>query len=161
MANKDSGNLHAIDLPAEIKEGWGITNTDKELIISDGSSTLYFIQANSSNLTDFKVVRSIEVKENNKTYSYLNELEYSNGYIFANVFLSNEILIIDPKDGDIKKIIDFSLLTRFEKSINNGADIDVLNGIAFDKKHDRFYITGKHWSHIYYVKLKSDIKNIK
>lgn len=141
-----------------IQEGWGITNSDKELIISDGSNRIYFLNEK------FEVVRDILVHDKmNTDYTYINELEYVNGKIVANIWLTNKIFIINPIDGLVERMLDMSLLTRYESKFAN-RDKDVLNGIAYDLKNERykyfkfsFYITGKNWSHLYYLKFKFDI----
>jgi glutamine cyclotransferase len=151
-----------LDLPKSIKEGWGITNNENELIISDGSDSIYFV---NGDLNNFVVKRSIQVKNSstNKRYTYLNELEYAYDLIFSNVWMTNKIIIIDPKTGnDIKyysiliifRDIDFTPLVNYENKIKGDKMIDVLNGIAYDKVNDAFYITGKLWTNIYYVKFK-------
>jgi glutamine cyclotransferase len=89
-----------IRLPNEIGEGWGITNTKNELIISDGSDKLFFIEPLEN---EFKVKRYVEVKDSttDRVYDNLNELEYAYDYVFSNIWFSNVILIIDPKTGKV------------------------------------------------------------
>jgi glutamine cyclotransferase len=87
-------------LPSQIEEGWGITNNSSELIISDGTEKLFFIDPLDP---EFKVKRVIQVKESkdNKIFTNLNELEYAYDYIFANIWFSNSILVIDPNTGEV------------------------------------------------------------
>ncbi len=88
-------------LPKEIPEGWGIADMEKEMVISDGGSRLYFVDYQSDKLV---LNRFVEVKdERNKIYTYLNELEYAYGFVFSNIWLTNKIVIINPTDGNVIK----------------------------------------------------------
>ena len=99
MANPQSALEKTIPLPKEIKEGWGITNSKDELIISDGSDQLFFIDPHAE---DFKLKRTIRVKDlNNIYYTELNELEYAYDYIFSNIWYSDIVLIINPQNGEV------------------------------------------------------------
>jgi glutamine cyclotransferase len=123
-----------INFPKEFDQGWGITNTDNELIITDGSDKIFFLNES------FNVLRNITVYGGNKFgpvyYKYINELEYVRDKIFANIWLTNNIAIINPLTGEIIKLIDFTLLTQYEKNLSTTIG-DVLNGIAYDKYTDR------------------------
>jgi len=121
-------------------EGWGITNNDRNLIMSDGSSTLYFINPRS-----FKVVKTLNVQSDGKPVRHLNELEYINGFIYANIWYSRDIAIINPQTGAVVRFLDCNSLP-----IPNSFDA-VLNGIAFNNNSNDFYLTGKLWSKIYKV----------
>jgi glutamine cyclotransferase len=122
-----------IDLPLPIQEGWGITNSDSEIIISDGTMRIYFLNEN------FEVIRDIKVHDKRgNEYKYLNELEYVNGKIISNVWLTNKIFIINPSDGLVERMIDMTLLSRFEDRFMN-REKDVLNGIAYDSANHRYY----------------------
>ena len=108
-----------------------------------------------------EIIRNITVHDDkNNKFTYINELETVNNLIFANLWLTNKIIIINAENGLVVKIIDFGILTEYERKFPS-KNRDVLNGIAYDKKNDwykisklSFYITGKNWSHIYYIKLK-------
>ena len=126
------------------REGWGITTDGKQLIASDGSSMLYFMDEN------FKVERKVVVKYEGRPVRWLNELEYIDGKIWANVYTSDEILIINPKDGTVEGLVDCRGL--LPKSLYT-SDTDVLNGIAYDAGTDRIYLTGKNWPKLYEIKL--------
>ncbi len=142
-------------LPKEISEGWGLTYDGKYLIISDGSNKIFFVDF--SDLNEFKVVKSITVQDKlGKEYKNLNELEYVDNIIFANVWHQNIILMIDPQTGDVLKVLDFKDLVDYEKNLdsNNFNFESVLNGIAYDTKSKKFIITGKLWKHLYIVKFK-------
>jgi len=124
-------------------EGWGLTTDGKYLIMSDGSSTIYFRDPAS-----FMEVRRITVRNNKKEMKYLNELEYINGEIWANVYLENFIVRINPENGTIIGIIDLrNLLPANLRS----SKTDVLNGIAYDAKNDRIFVTGKNWPRVYEI----------
>jgi glutaminyl-peptide cyclotransferase len=135
-------------------EGWGITNDSTNLIMSDGSSNLYFI-----NPTDFRTLKVVGVSDNNGPVNNLNELEFINGFIYANKYQSNYILKIDPSNGQVVGRADLTgLLERYskedvtkEKYTSNDA---VLNGIAYDGKSGKLFITGKLWPSIYEITLQ-------
>jgi len=125
-------------------EGWGITNNGTALIMSNGTATLYFL-----NPETFQVVGHIEVYDNETSVTMLNELEYVNGKIYANIWLDDRIAIINPKTGQVTGWIDLSGISESEKF-----DLDsVLNGIAYDQNGDRLFVTGKNWSNVYEIAL--------
>ena len=126
-------------------EGWGITFTGERFVMSDGTSTLYFLDP----LT-FKKTHSIQVHYNGAPISKLNELEYINGEIYANVFLTDYIARINPNTGSINGWIN---LTGLMDQYNYGGKIDVLNGIAYDKTNNRLFVTGKYWPYIFEIKI--------
>lgn len=130
--------------PGAIGEGWGITYDGQDLIVSDGSKNLYFLKPEDPS----KVLRTISVAGKSEIYDRLNELEYHQGFIYANVWQKPIIIKIDPKNGEVVGIFDFSELA---KKHTTGQD-DVLNGIAF--KGDHMLVTGKNWDKIYEVKIK-------
>ncbi|UQB67304.1 glutaminyl-peptide cyclotransferase [Epilithonimonas zeae] len=130
--------------PEAIGEGWGLTYDGKDLILSDGTKTIYFLDpANPS-----KILRTIAVASDTEGYDQLNELEYHNGSIYANVWHKPIILQINPANGEVTGILD---LTNIVKQSSTGGE-DVLNGIAF--KGENMVITGKNWSRIYEVVIK-------
>lgn len=125
-------------------EGWGLTTDGKSLITSDGTSRIYFLDG------DLQLERSINVRYNGRALRYLNELEWIDGKIWANVYTSDQIAIINPKDGKVEGIIDCSgLLPQALK----GPETDVLNGIAYDPSTGKIYLTGKNWPRLYEVRL--------
>jgi glutamine cyclotransferase len=129
-------------------EGWGITNDRRRLIMSDGTSTIYFLDPES-----FEEIGRIEVFDENGTVTRLNELEYINGRIFANVWLTDFIAVISPDTGQVVGWIDLSgLLGPGDLDDPNNPDA-VLNGIAYDEKNDRLFVTGKLWPKIFEIKL--------
>jgi glutamine cyclotransferase len=124
-------------------EGWGITHDNKNLIISDGSDTLHFLDPKN-----FLVTKEIQVHLNGLMINQLNELEFINGKIYSNVWHTNLILIINPDDGEV---IGWINLTGLEKQ--SDLSKNVLNGIAFDQTNNHLFITGKNWPHLYEILL--------
>lgn len=131
--------LDTLPMPGEMREGWGLTANESELIAGDGSQTIYFLSP------DMKVTRTIEVVGNVSIYDQINELEFINGKIYANVWQTHYILIIDPKTGRVEKYYDLKDLNQ------SGGRDDVLNGIALYSNH--LLITGKYWDKIYELNL--------
>jgi glutamine cyclotransferase len=125
-------------------QGWGLTYDGTFLIMSDGSSTLHFL-----NSTTFEEVAQVHVQDGNTSVSKLNELEYVNGEVYANIFEQSKIAVINPETGQVNAWID---LTELQKA-NRSSGEDVLNGIAYDAANDRLFVTGKFWSRLYEVKL--------
>ncbi len=128
-------------------EGWGLTNDGEYLIKSSGSEYIEFI-----NPLTFKVVKSIAVCDNIGVIKNINELEYHDGVIYANVWTSNFILKIDAKTGQVLSRVDCSKLYDL---LGNLSEVDVLNGIAIDKLSGKIYVTGKYWDKIFEVKFES------
>ena len=126
------------------REGWGLTTDGKQLIASDGSSTLYFMDEN------FALQRRVIVKYEDRPVRWLNELEYINGKIWANVYMTDEIVIINPKDGRVEGVIDCRGL--LPKQLRT-PETDVLNGIAYNPEDGKIYITGKNWPELYEIRL--------
>jgi glutamine cyclotransferase len=130
-------------------EGWGMTRTQREIITSDGTATLRFRDP-----ATFKETRHIVVKDGTKPIDQLNELEYIKGEIFANVWHSDRIARISPRDGHVIGWIDLTGLMPPDQRINEDS---VLNGIAYDAKRDRIFVTGKQWPTIYQIKVVTHI----
>jgi glutaminyl-peptide cyclotransferase len=134
-------------------EGWGMTTNGKELIISTGSSNLYFV-----NPADFKIIKQVNVTDNYGPVGNINELEYVNGVIYANLYQTNYILRIDPETGkvtgklDLTGILDTSNMPHdpAKYDVNSG---NVLNGIAYDSAKNSLYVTGKLWPALFEIKL--------
>ncbi|MBQ9462924.1 MAG: glutaminyl-peptide cyclotransferase [Bacteroidales bacterium] len=124
------------------REGWGITTDGKQLIASDGSSFLYFMD------TDFRVLKKIKVTLNERPVRYLNELEWIDGRIWANVYTTDMIVIINPSTGKVDATVD---CTGLLPAHLRNKDTDVLNGIAF--KDGRIFLTGKNWPKLYEILL--------
>ena len=130
--------------PNVIGEGWGLTYDNKNLILSDGTKNIYFLDVKDPS----KIVRYISVAGNTEAYEKLNELEYHKGFIYANVWQQPVILKINPANGEVVGKFDF---TEIAKKHTTNSD-DVLNGIAF--KGNNMLITGKNWDKIYEVSIK-------
>jgi len=126
-------------------EGWGMTRTAKELITSDGTATLRFRDAET-----FRETRHIVVKDDGRAVGQLNELEYIKGEIYANVWHSDRIARISPRDGHVIAWIDLAGLLPDEQRVNAES---VLNGIAYDAEHDRIFVTGKQWPAVFEIKV--------
>lgn len=127
-------------------EGWGITQNGQHLIMSDGTADIRFFDPET-----FTEQRRITVTYKQQPIRNLNELEWINGEIYANVWQTDWILRIDPKSGDVVGVIDMTGLLPPGTSVRN-AD-DVLNGIAYDAKHERLFVTGKNWPYLFEIKL--------
>lgn len=126
-------------------QGWGLTSNGQELIMSDGSNVIYFREPNG-----FSELHRIEVFDNNGPVKMLNELEYINGKIYANVYLTDRIVIINPETGVVEGNIDMQGLLK--ASDRTGKE-DVLNGIAYDSERNRFFVTGKLWAKLFEVEF--------
>lgn len=127
------------------KEGWGLTSSADELIMSDGSHMLYFIDPDM-----FTVIRQIEVYNDEGPVSDLNELEYINGKIFANRYYTDEIVVIDPETGKEEARVDMKGLLSAQ---DRKPSTNVLNGIAYDAGNDRLFVTGKYWPKLFEIEL--------
>ena len=126
-------------------EGWGLTTMDDKIILSDGSNILYFYEPEM-----FTVISKIEVYDNEKKRDSLNELEYINGEIWANIWVNNHIARIDPASGKVLGYID---LKGILPASDRDAETDVLNGIAYDSKGKRIFVTGKRWPKLFEIKV--------
>lgn len=126
-------------------EGWGITSDGKRLIMSDGTSTLYFIDPDT-----LKTIGNIQVNDEGRPVNNLNELEYVKGQIYANIWHTDNIAMIDPNNGRVTGWADLSGILPAQ--LNSTAE-DVLNGIAYDVKNDRLFVTGKLWPQLFKIEL--------
>jgi len=126
-------------------DGWGLTTDGTSLIASEGSSYIYFIDP-----SDFSIERKVQVFLNGKPVNYLNELEYIDGKIWANVYTTNMVVVIDPATGIVESVIDCSGL--LDPDLRT-ADTDVLNGIAYDDTSGKIYLTGKNWPLLFEIRL--------
>ena len=124
-------------------EGWGLTYNGSQLIMSDGSDNLYFL-----NPTTFERTGQTQVHDGNTPVVNINELEYINGDVYANIWMTNQIAIINPQTGQVIAWIDLSGLPA---PTSNGDN--VLNGIAYDQQNNRLFVTGKEWPNLYQINL--------
>ena len=129
--------------------GWGLTNNGNDLIISDGTSKLYFV-----NPDDFRLKSTISVTENGNLVNYLNELEYIDGFVFANVYQSEFIVKIDPETGFVVGKIELpGIIQKFAPGYTPEPGEEVLNGIAYDSVTKKILVTGKRWPKMFELKL--------
>lgn len=128
-------------------EGWGLTHNGSQLIMSDGSDKLFFLDT-----TTLEVARTMNVTYRNQPVKELNELEFVDGYIFANVWRTDLIARIDANTGVVDAFLELGELTEQARMINNKSD--VLNGIAWHAATRSLVVTGKYWPYMYILKLK-------
>jgi glutamine cyclotransferase len=127
-------------------EGWGLANDGRNLILSDGTNQIRFLDPQT-----FVVTKTLKVFDNGRPLVSLNELEYINGEIYANIWHADKIARIDPESGKLLAWIDLSGLLPDARRQNSEA---VLNGIAYDQASDRLFVTGKLWSKLFEIRLK-------
>ena len=142
-------DLETFELEGEFAyegEGWGLTTDGRWLILSDGTHRIRFLDPKS-----FDVHRTIEVMAGDKPIQRLNELEYIDGEIYANVWRTDVVVRVDPSDGKVTGVIDLAgLLPQQDRR----PDTDVLNGIAYRGEKDRLFVTGKRWHKLFEVRLR-------
>jgi len=126
-------------------EGWGIAHDGEKLIMSDGTNALYFWDPET-----LKEIGRVDVRDRGEPVSLLNELEYINGLLFANVWQTDRIAVIDLKTGRVGAWLDLSGILKPEE--RTGRE-DVLNGIAYDSQRDRLFVTGKYWPKLFEIEL--------
>ncbi len=127
-------------------EGWGITSDGSQLIMSDGSATLRFLDRGT-----FDTIRTVTVMENGTPVRQLNELEWVDGEVWANVWTTDRIARIDPQSGNVVGWINLTGL--LPESVRTGKE-DVMNGIAYDAANKRIFVTGKYWPRLYEIRLR-------
>lgn len=127
------------------KEGWGLTNDGVQLIKTDGSERIQFLDPETKSIKS-----SVEVYTNERKVEKLNELEYVNGKIYANIYQQNSLLIINIKTGKVEGVAD---LRGLRNDVEQHNKLDVLNGIAYDKETKKLYVTGKNWSKLFEIEL--------
>ena len=127
-------------------EGWGITHDGQQLIMSDGTANLYFL-----NPETFEETGRVQVHDKNGPVIHLNELEYINGEVYANIWKTHNLARINPKTGEVVGWVDLSGLLQPEDY--SQGQIDVLNGIAYDAQTDRLFVTGKWWPKLFEIEL--------
>ena len=127
-------------------EGWGLTTMGDRLVMSDGTNKLYFIEP-----VNYTIVGTIEVYDNKSLVMYLNELEYINGEIWANVYMTDLIARIDPATGKVNGYVDLAGIMPESERQNDGDD--VLNGIAWDNETGRIFVTGKNWPKLFQIRI--------
>lgn len=136
----DLASLQLIQTFSNPHEGWGLTNNGTHILMSTGSANIYFVDPET-----FTVVNIIRVLNGGNPVTYLNELEFINGKIWANIWLTKRVAIINPNNGNVDAIVDFS-------SIRPPSGNE-MNGIAYDAEGDRIFVTGKNWPTMYHIEL--------
>lgn len=126
-------------------EGWGLTHNDKHLIMSDGTNTIYFLNPETLEIVDF-----INVSTDSSKIDQINELEWIDGKIWANIYQKDAIAIINPNTGAVEKVINLESL----KSKITNPQMDVLNGIAYNPTTKTVFVTGKNWDKMFEIQLK-------
>jgi glutamine cyclotransferase len=140
----DADTFELLDEFAIQTEGWGIAFDGQNYILSDGTSTLYTLDP-----VTFEQRELVQVRDGDEPVVRLNELEYIDGALWANVWLTDEIVIIDPATGLVTGRVDVSTLLPDRPSSNNA----VPNGIAYDEAGDRLFVTGKRWPSLFEIRL--------
>ena len=126
-------------------EGWGLTNNGENLIKTDGTERIWFLDP-----TTKKELRYIEAYTNKRKVEKLNELEYIDGKIYANIWMQDSLLILDAETGKVEGIAD---LRGLKNKVEQHSSLDVLNGIAYDQETKKLYVTGKNWSKLFEIEL--------
>jgi len=135
--------LQKFNLP--LREGWGMTYDGKHLLISDGSSSVYFFDRDNFSITD-----QIQIASDTEIYESINEMEYIQGKVYANVYTKDIVLIFDPQTGKVTGIINLkNLLSQADRTENT----DVLNGIAYIPANKHLLVTGKNWPKLFEIEL--------
>lgn len=146
--------MSSYPLETETGEGWGMTTDGFLLIVSDGSNRIQFYDPQQ----EFKLVRAIDVKLNGKPVVYVNELEFVNGEILANVWFENHVLRINPANGHVLEVIDLRWMVNMVPNVRKIQDKHmranaVMNGIAYNPANGHLYLTGKLWDSIFEVEF--------
>jgi glutamine cyclotransferase len=128
-------------------EGWALTTDNKNLIMSDGTEKIYFLDTLS-----LKPIKTISVTYDGKPMQGINELEYVDGFIYANIWRTSNVIKFDANTGVVVGILDLAPLTQQARALK--PDVDVLNGIAWHPATRIMLVTGKYWNYIYVIKLK-------
>ena len=141
----DKATLRQIATHTYKGEGWGLTTDGEKLYMSDGTPVIRVL-----NPTTLKEERRFGVKLRGRSVNYLNELEWIDGKIWANIYTTDHIAIINPENGAVEGLVDLKgVLPDSERT----ATTDVLNGIAYDKATKRIFVTGKNWSKLFEIKV--------
>lgn len=141
----DKGSFELLQTFSYPTEGWGITHDLEKLIMSDGTSTLYFWDPDT-----LKEIGHVDVRDRDAPVKNLNELEYIDGLVFANVWQTDRIAVIDINTGRVVAWLDLAGILSEED--RTGGE-DVLNGIAYDAENDRLFVTGKDWPKLFEIEL--------
>ena len=126
-------------------EGWGLATDGTKLYMSDGTPNITV-----RNPDTFAVERTIVVRNEGRPVQYLNEMEWIDGKIWANVYMSYEIVIVDPESGRVEGVVDF---TGIASQLALSPSTDVMNGIAYDAESGRIFVTGKRWNRLFEIEI--------
>jgi glutamine cyclotransferase len=140
-------NLNPVGQFTYQSEGWGLTHDGQRLIMSDGSAQLFFL-----NPRTLRPERTVTVRAQGQPVIRLNELEYIQGRVWANVWLTNRIAIINPQNGSVEAWLDLTGLSLLAQMHNRNPDA-VLNGIAYDPARNRLFVTGKLWPFLFEIEV--------
>jgi glutamine cyclotransferase len=143
----DLATFKIIDTLIYSGEGWGLTSDDSLLYMSDGSATIRVIDPN-----DFTIKRNIRITRNGTPVRMLNELELVDSLLYANVYMQDLIIVANIRTGAVVAELNISNL---RKMLENNPEAEVSNGIAYDKKNKKFYLTGKNWNKLFVVEIRS------
>jgi glutamine cyclotransferase len=138
-------------LPQEFEwpyEGWGMTTDGKSLIIDTGGSNIYFVNPDT-----FKIERTLGVVNNNGYIAMINELEYVDGYLYANIWQTNYIIKINVQTGLVEAKADLTDILKINHQPDTNTEVNVLNGIAYNAEKKTFYVTGKNWPSLFEIKF--------
>ena len=138
-------SLEVVDTFSISTEGWGLTHDGTSLILSDGTPTLRFLDPET-----FQETRTVEVHDGDEAVSLINELEYIEGEVYANIWQTDLIARIDPQTGSVLGWLEFS---RLRDHIDDESSIDVLNGIAYNDETGHLFVTGKLWPLLFEIEL--------
>ncbi len=141
----DKATFESVGSHYNATQGWGLAYDGSNLILSDGSANLQFMDPET-----FAPLHKVEVKLAGNSINQLNELEYINGEVWANVWQTDYILRINPDSGEVNAVID---LTGLSSQTQLGSSEAVLNGIAWDAEAERLFVTGKHWANLFEIEL--------
>lgn len=142
---KQVGTVRLSKIDRGLYEGWGITHNGQQLIISDGSATIRFVDPQK-----WRVVRRIHVKDGRRAVRNLNELEYVDGKIYSNIWYDDRIAVIDPATGKVERY--FNIAPLRPKSVKGDKEA-ALNGIAWEPSSKRLFVTGKFWPNVFEIKV--------
>ena len=144
-------DMNFIKLPQEFEwpyEGWGMTTDGKSLIIDTGGSNIYFVNPDT-----FKIERTLGVVNNNGYVAMINELEYVDGYLYANIWQTNYIIKINVQTGLVEAKADLTDILKINHQPDTNTEVNVLNGIAYNTEKKTFYVTGKNWPSLFEIKF--------
>jgi glutaminyl-peptide cyclotransferase len=128
-------------------QGWGMTNNGTDIILTTGDTDLYFVDPET-----FKIKSTVHIHDDNGPVKKVNELEYVDGFVWANIWETNDIIKIDPKSGAVVGKMNFNNLLPTNEIIGNGGEA-TMNGIAYDSNSKTFFLTGKRWPKMYELRV--------